>query len=282
MACGSSTRRDIRSPARWRSHSCKVSRRSWPAITPALWLSWYPSRVRSTASAAVTPSGSCSRKRWSPVISGSSATTMPSASCAAASSAARRHATFGGSTGRGRQETLLPERLDHGVHVALDLLVDVAGRPGLRRAAPHELVRPHVVETGLRDVDVVLVDAWGFVVTEPGGGISRIEADSESGRRIVVARTDVRLRFHPDEPCDEDGVGVGISHCFLKPGLVDLSILRDVAITGHGIHAGRSELRDEFVLERAANAGLLADADHQDPVEVRRGVLGVMPLIDDL
>src|SRR2546425_3313930 len=282
MACGSSTRRDIRSPARWRSHSCKVSRRSWPAITPALWLSWYPSRVRSTASAAVTPSGSCSRKRWSPVISGSSATTTPGASCAGASSAAHRLATFGGSTGRERQEMLLPERLDDGIHVALDLLVDVAGRPGLRRAAPHELVRPHVVQTRLRDVDVVLVDAWGLVVAEPGGGISRIETDGESGRRIVVPRADVRFSFHPDQPGDENAIGVGAPHRLLKTSLVNLAILGDVAITGHGIHARFSELRNEFVLERAANAGLLAHADHQDPVEAGRGVLGVVPLIDDL
>jgi hypothetical protein len=43
-------------------------------------------------------------------------------------------------------------------------------------AAPHELVASDVVQTGLRDVDVVLVDARRLVVAEPGGGIPGIQA----------------------------------------------------------------------------------------------------------
>src|SRR5262249_30241367 len=68
---------------------------------PARWPTGNRSRRRSTGSAEVTPSGSCSRNRWSPVISRSSATTMRCASCGGGSSSARRHATYAGSTGRG-------------------------------------------------------------------------------------------------------------------------------------------------------------------------------------
>src|SRR5215510_1457280 len=96
-----STRRDIRSPVRWRCRSCTGSRRSWPAITPARWPTGNRSRRKCTALAAATPSGNCSRNRWSPVIWRSSATTMRCASCSDGSSVARHHATFAGSTGRG-------------------------------------------------------------------------------------------------------------------------------------------------------------------------------------
>src|SRR4030095_10600342 len=56
---------------------------------------------------------------------------------------------------RGWKEIFTFEGVDHGIHVALDLFVDIVRRGGLHRAGPHQLV--HVVQTGFRDVDIVLI-----------------------------------------------------------------------------------------------------------------------------
>ena len=76
---------------------------------------------------------------------------------------------------RGWQEISVFECVDNGNHVAFDLLADITGVSGLRRAGPHQLV--HVVQAGFRDVYIVLIDAGRFVIAEPGGRIAPVESN---------------------------------------------------------------------------------------------------------
>ena len=73
------------------------------------------------------------------------------------------------------------ERVDHGIDVAFDLSIDVVGRSGLYCPGPNQPVFGHVVQTGFRDVDIVLIDARRFVVTKPGSRIPTIEAEGGAG-----------------------------------------------------------------------------------------------------
>src|SRR5215510_16165719 len=94
---------------------------------------------------------------------------------------------------RGWQKISVLECVDNGNHVALNLLSDIAGISGLRRAGPHQLV--HVIQAGFRDVYIVLIDAGRFVIAEPGGRIAAVESNWPGS---IEPRAHLALFINPD------------------------------------------------------------------------------------
>src|SRR5262245_55363115 len=181
-----------------------------------------------------------------------------------------------GALARG-EDVAVVQRVDHDVDVVCDLLPDVARLLRLHRAAPDELIALHVVEARLRDVDVVLVDGRGLVVTRPGAVVAAIEAV----RRPIHARPDLGPLLDLDQPGRDRRVHVGLSHPFVQARFLDGPIFGQEQIARDRVDALLLQACHELVFERAPDTGLLGDPDDHDALEVGRRVFGVAPLIDD-
>src|SRR5262245_12761583 len=94
---------------------------------------------------------------------------------------------------RGWQKISVFECVDNGSHIALNLLANITGIGCLRRAGPDQLV--HVVQTGFRDVNIVLIDAGRFVIAEPRGRIATVESNWPGS---IKPRAHLALFINPD------------------------------------------------------------------------------------